>query len=1084
MFLNSSAQSPTIAPNKDFYKPSDVLPKAPESSGLFKYSPFPVDHASGGVNVSIPIHTIRAGRIELPVSISYNTSGIKVQDVASMVGLGWNLNFGYCISVSEEELKLFTNQGRQYKNEADALGVSANDRGVDWLNEMKRTADGYYPTLKTIYKYSCGNLSGTFFYDDLNRLRLAGEQMNVKIEKLTTSLGGLVGFKVTTGDAIEYIFDQQETTTRVSQDDPSLAPQTTAFWCSKITDLISGDKVTFTYVQKPVYEDYSNETYTFAYGNLYNTLLGCDWNPSEYNYSFTKYDVQGLQISKIEFPDGTILFNADQTRQDIDKTRITSIGIYSTVQQNSKKRQVSFHQSYFQSSGGSKTAYNYRLRLDSLTIQPVYQQVAATAEKYTFAYNTTQLPPYRVNTFREVNSTAVDYWGYYNGQNGGQRPIPTKVYNDMVTGLPYSQLIPSTINREANPLYTQAGVLTQVNYPTGGYASFEFENHQLPNYYLGSTLGGLRIKRLKYYESALATVPAISKTYNYLSVKDLTPASEFMYSYVKRKAFIGDELVPGDASKQCPPNPTVWMSNNSLYGIAYYHGSPVFYDKVEELEGTEADNIGKTIYYNKVVPTSYTSSTFKENGGRKLIPYDRGNAKPESIETYKKVSANTYDLVAKQTFEYINATPDSVGTIHGTQPGGNSSIQVGFGVSKNDDLGIQYPPEKFIGGGPISMDLVGPNADNYFLAQANQHWLPVNTFLYNDWFIYPGYLKLAAKHNFTYNNGVAYETTERYYYDSPHHQQLTRKETVNSQGLVEKVVYKYMKDWYDVYDINDNSNTPLINALARANYADQLLQEEYYVNNVLVNKNKNEFVLMPNPAISDYVPVVNARKTYNYAAGSEGEQKLNILKYNNRFKIVSQQLEKGPVVSNLWDDMSANVTAQATNADYNDIYYTSFESKATGRWIFSGPSQYDANAYTGGYVFDLSGKTISTAGNLPLDRTYILSYRSRNGSYTVSGTLSIQNLGTVKGWTLYVHKVKGESTINITGAGLIDELKFYPENAQMTTFTHDHMVGMTSQTDAKGQTTYYEYDPFQRLMNIRDQNGHIVKHMDYHYKGL
>ncbi|NHA08134.1 RHS repeat protein, partial [Mucilaginibacter sp. HC2] len=43
--------------------------------------------------------------------------------------------------------------------------------------------------------------------------------------------------------------------------------------------------------------------------------------------------------------------------------------------------------------------------------------------------------------------------------------------------------------------------------------------------------------------------------------------------------------------------------------------------------------------------------------------------------------------------------------------------------------------------------------------------------------------------------------------------------------------------------------------------------------------------------------------------------------------------------------------------------------------------------------------------------------------------------------------------------------------------------GITSITDTKGETTTYEYDSFQRLMNVKDKDGNIVKHMDYHYQG-
>ncbi|PWS29301.1 hypothetical protein DHW03_05650 [Pedobacter yonginense] len=55
-------------------------------------------------------------------------------------------------------------------------------------------------------------------------------------------------------------------------------------------------------------------------------------------------------------------------------------------------------------------------------------------------------------------------------------------------------------------------------------------------------------------------------------------------------------------------------------------------------------------------------------------------------------------------------------------------------------------------------------------------------------------------------------------------------------------------------------------------------------------------------------------------------------------------------------------------------------------------------------------------------------------------------------------------------------------NAQISTYTYKPLVGMTSQTDAKGMTTYYEYDAFGRLKYVKDQNGNIVKSNDYHYK--
>ncbi|MBE9599468.1 hypothetical protein [Pedobacter sp. MC2016-24] len=65
---------------------------------------------------------------------------------------------------------------------------------------------------------------------------------------------------------------------------------------------------------------------------------------------------------------------------------------------------------------------------------------------------------------------------------------------------------------------------------------------------------------------------------------------------------------------------------------------------------------------------------------------------------------------------------------------------------------------------------------------------------------------------------------------------------------------------------------------------------------------------------------------------------------------------------------------------------------------------------------------------------------------------------------------------------VINALRQQLPTAAVSTYTYVPLVGMTSQTDAKGMTTYYEYDNFQRLKTIKDQNGHVIKSYDYHYK--
>ena len=58
----------------------------------------------------------------------------------------------------------------------------------------------------------------------------------------------------------------------------------------------------------------------------------------------------------------------------------------------------------------------------------------------------------------------------------------------------------------------------------------------------------------------------------------------------------------------------------------------------------------------------------------------------------------------------------------------------------------------------------------------------------------------------------------------------------------------------------------------------------------------------------------------------------------------------------------------------------------------------------------------------------------------------------------------------------------YFQNAMITTYTYDPLVGVTSITDPKGYTTYYEYDEFQRLKTVKDAEGHLISTNEYNYK--
>ena len=73
-------------------------------------------------------------------------------------------------------------------------------------------------------------------------------------------------------------------------------------------------------------------------------------------------------------------------------------------------------------------------------------------------------------------------------------------------------------------------------------------------------------------------------------------------------------------------------------------------------------------------------------------------------------------------------------------------------------------------------------------------------------------------------------------------------------------------------------------------------------------------------------------------------------------------------------------------------------------------------------------------------------------------------------------------TANKVLTGPVDDVRVYPVDAQMSTYTHHPFLGITSETDTKGNTLYYEYDELGRLKTIRDNDNKILKQIDYQYQ--
>ncbi len=95
LFINYlTAQISQVSPLVE----NNISVQSPDAASLGTYGAIPIGYSSGTTSINIPLYTIKEKELDLDISLSYNSSGIKVNQIASSVGLGWSLNAGGVIT--------------------------------------------------------------------------------------------------------------------------------------------------------------------------------------------------------------------------------------------------------------------------------------------------------------------------------------------------------------------------------------------------------------------------------------------------------------------------------------------------------------------------------------------------------------------------------------------------------------------------------------------------------------------------------------------------------------------------------------------------------------------------------------------------------------------------------------------------------------------------------------------------------------------------------------------------------------------------------------------------------------------------
>lgn len=235
-------------------------PSVSSGEGLFRS-----DVYSGTPNVSFPIHTVVAKDITVPITLNYTGgNGIKVNEEASWVGLGWNLNTGAFIVQSVKGKNDFLKtygyyEARSftipyfYESNGKTLPIHDNINRDCWnnmtqINNVDITQYDLEPDVFTLYM----NGSKTnFYFDKDGYIHVDGDaSLIISCRMLKTNdllLTNSYGFTIQTKEGLIYTFDNGESITTDELDELQNKTIMSTYFLSSIYSNKSKETVTFNY---------------------------------------------------------------------------------------------------------------------------------------------------------------------------------------------------------------------------------------------------------------------------------------------------------------------------------------------------------------------------------------------------------------------------------------------------------------------------------------------------------------------------------------------------------------------------------------------------------------------------------------------------------------------------------------------------------------------------------------------------------------------------------------------------------------------------------------------------------------------
>lgn len=1015
--------------------PPNLIPPSPTAYAFAKYGDVPVSLATGIPNISIPICRLTDHGIGTDVFLSYYAGGIKVDEEATNVGLGWSLNNGGTIT-------------RVIQGRADDLFNGVFQPRTDI--PMGQPADDYtLPTFITqhgvqaaahngtdngpdLFIFNFNGRTGKFCFDkNGNVVMLKKEDLDIRWQQGPTGYG--LEFIIKDEKGITYEFAQYETTYVAT----SLSTAISTWYLTKI---ISPTNNTITFEYNSWYGGHYNNNSIPEFIKLSNTheaIARATGNAANPAYVLSSRDE--MHIHKISCSTGSVEFTYDtQNRQDtyLSDHALTEVAVYdpSHILINKFK----FNTSYFEANDSRKYPsslalfqhLNKRLRLDG--IQGLGADgLTPTAPPYYFTYLGDNDPATDDSYTLPVRlSPQQDHWGYYNYSGNTilfpsavNFPAPAAQYNGNTSN--YNITVTGGADRSPDTAAMKADMIQRITYPTGGHTDFLFEANYSANY----KEGGVRIKTITDYP--VVGIPK-QKNYTYDGYSYADPDKHYYelyhvdynqsddsnpppyYQVIPNPPILDILGVPYDINSMYHTQWDDWVKISAQSQSVLGRGSNPGYDMVRVSEPG-----------NGYMTSSYDNFAYPDYNGDD--PYNEGTSTELGLLNGMFQATEAGSVFQWST--YVNLVNGFSLTWRDWPyvPIFDNSWKRGVESQRNyyRENGTLVKSEAY----DYSRKLLNV-VPGYMVYDLN----PATSLAYF-WAVYGvpgGQILLNSKTETTYdaNGQNPVNNITNYYYDNPAHLQASRVETIRSDSKKEVTQTSYPLDYLAGTTFIDNMvNSHLVDyPVEQVSYQDDGINKKILSGTTTYYQGGNGLIDHANTLLKTGNLDAGSYKFSNRAIGvvpsdattgigflpdSRYELRLKFYGYDNQGNLKNVGKTAGTKINFVWGYGGQYPIAQVINADYS---------------------------------------TIETL---------------------LGGATAVQNFRNITNPT--------DAAVNTFLASL--RIPANLPGAQMTTYTYKPLVGITSVTDAKGQTTYYEYDSFQRLQNVKDQYGNILKNYCYNYAG-